>query len=145
MMTGRVEASVGPNTGRRYWARRMIDKAKGAQLPVYGDATWLSLPDGDPVKVASVIVAAESWASLGDDIPGRLTIEVAASYVANKQAEDAAYEARAEAHREAYETVRRGTYEQTRQDVISLDKWRAARIAEAVKPRPGDYRGRSGA
>jgi hypothetical protein len=122
----------------------MIDKAKGAPLPVYGDATWLSLPDGDPLKVAAVVVAAESWAVDGDDIPGHLGIEVAASYVAHKQAEDAAYAANAEAHRVAYETVRRGTYDQTRPGVISLDKWRAARIAEAVKARPGDYPGRSG-
>jgi hypothetical protein len=133
MTTGRVGFSVGPNTGRRYWARRMIDRAKGAPLPVYGDATWLTLPEGDPVRVAAVVVAAEAWASLGDDIPGRLTVEVAASYAANKQAEDAEYVARAKAHRETAPKPAR----------VSFMQRRAAQLAAAA-PREGDYRGRSG-
>jgi hypothetical protein len=133
MTTGRVGFSVGPNTGRRYWARRMIDQAKGAPLPVYGDATWLTLPEGDPVRVAAVVVAAEAWASLGDDIPGRLTVEVAASYAANKQAEDAEYVARANAHRESAPKPAR----------MSFMQRRAAQLAAAT-PRKGDYRRRSG-
>ena len=123
----------GPNTGRRYWARRMIDRAKGAPLPVYGDATWLSLPEGDPVKVAAVVVAAESWQQDADDLGGRLTVQVATSYVANKQAEDAEYVARAKAHRETAPKPARASFLQRR----------AAQLAAAA-PREGDYRGRSG-
>jgi hypothetical protein len=124
--------SVGPNTGRLYWARRMIDKAKGAPLPAYGSATWLTLPEGDAVKVAAVVVAAESWATLGDDIPGRLTVEVAASYTAHKLAEDEDYAARAQAHRES--------------NVVPFSRRRrqssAERVAEARQPRPDDYPGK---
>jgi len=123
--------SVGPNTGRRYWARRMIDKAKGAPLPVYGDAIWLTLPEGNPVKVAAVIVAAEAWATLGDDIPGRLTVEVAAAYTAHKQAEDEEYVARAKAHRDSAPKPVRASFMQRR----------AAQLAAAA-PREGDYPGR---
>jgi hypothetical protein len=124
-----------PNTGRRYWARRMIDKAQGAPLPVYGDATWLTLPEADPVKVAAVIVAAEAWATDGDNIPGRLAVEVASSYVAHKQAEDEDYQARAAAHRES--------------NVVPFNRRRrqstAEQIAEARQPRPGDNQGRGSA
>jgi hypothetical protein len=130
---GYVKASVGPNIGRRYWARRMIDRAKGATLPVYGDATWLTLPEGDPVKVAAVVVAAECWATDGDDIPGRLTVELASSYVATKAVEDAEYVARANAHRESAPKPAR----------MSFMQRRAAQLAAAT-PLKGDYRGRSG-
>ena len=120
-----------PNTGRRYWARRMIDRAKGAPLPVYGDATWLTLPDGDPIKVAAVVVAAGAWAQNGDDIPGRLTVEVAASSAAHKQAEDEGYADRAAAHREQWagRTPRKSFMERRREQL------------EDAKPRPGDYPG----
>jgi hypothetical protein len=111
----------------------MIDKAKAAALPVYGDATWLSLRDGDPVKVAAVIVAAEAWAQDGDDIPGRLAVEVVVAYAANKQAEDAEYVARAKAHRESAPKPGRASFMQRR----------AVQLAEAAK-REGDYAGGSG-
>ncbi len=111
----------------------MVDRAKGAPLPVYGTATWLSLPEGDPVKVAAVVVAAECWASLGDDIPGRLTVEVASSYAANKQAEDETYAANAEAHRESAPGPVR----------MSFMQRRSAQLAAAA-PREGDYRGTQG-
>jgi hypothetical protein len=129
--TSSPDILAAPNMGRRYWARRMIDKAKGAPLPVYGSAEWLSLPDGDAVKVASVVVAAEAWAMDSDDIPSRLAVEVDAARVAHKQAEDAEYAERAKAHRETAPKPAR-----------SFMARRAQQLAEA-QPRDTDYRGRS--
>lgn len=125
--------TLGRSTGRRYWARRMVDKAKGADIPTYGEATWLSLPDGDPVKVAAVVIAAECWAQDGDDIPGRLAVEMAASYAAHKEAEDAAYVAKAKAHRETAPKPVRASFMQRRAEQLA-----------AAAARTGDYTGRAG-
>jgi hypothetical protein len=109
----------------------MIDKAKGAPLPVYGDATWLMLPDGDDVKVAAVIVAAEAWASERDELPTTLAVQVEATRRAFKADEDAAYAERAAAHRERWagRTPRKSFMDRRREQL------------EDAKPRPGDFPG----
>ena len=109
---------------RRYWARRMIDKARGAELPSYGSSAWLMLPDGDPRKVGAVIVAAEAWAQAGDTLELDLRRELANRWFAEKHADDADYAADMLAHRERWQPVAR----------------RFARLAarrEAGPPRPG--------
>jgi hypothetical protein len=62
-----------PTTRRRYWARRMIDKAHGAEIPTYGSPEWACLPEDDARWVAAVVIAAESWARAGDTLEGRPT------------------------------------------------------------------------
>ena len=85
--------------------------------------------------MAAAVVAAEAWAQDGDDIPGRLTVEVAASYAAHKQAEDDDYADRAATHREQWSLRRpqRSFMERRREQL------------EDAKPRSGDYPGNGAA
>jgi len=116
---------------RRYWARRMVDRAKGAELPSYGSAEWFLLPEGDARRVAAVVVAAEAWARAGDDLILDLTRELDARCRAHKLEADREYAGRAAAHRET--APRWGQ---------SFAERRAAQL-EAAKPQPGDFRGRN--
>jgi hypothetical protein len=77
----------------------MIDKAGGAEIPVYGWFLWASLPEGDPRRVAAVVLAAELYAQQSDTLIDDLCREVEAARLAHKQAEDADYQARVAAHR----------------------------------------------
>lgn len=86
---------------RRRWAQRMIQRCPEPP-PKYGTAEWLELPEGDLGRVAAVIIAAEAWALDGDDIEGRLHVEVELEREAFKRAEDAAYLARRDAHRDSW-------------------------------------------
>jgi hypothetical protein len=74
---------------RRQWAQRLI--ARHPSPVTYGSEAFLALPDGHPAKMASLVVAAESWARDGDELEERLRREVLALSRANKLAEDAEY------------------------------------------------------
>jgi hypothetical protein len=80
---------------RRDWARAEVRKLTGgiADPPRYGDPRWLEW-DGDPadahrVRLAALIVAAESWAREGDNIRDRLARDVAAARSEHEQSLDA--------------------------------------------------------
>ena len=90
---------------RRRWAYSLVRRA-AAPVPSYGSSEWLQLPDGTPEKVASVVVAAESWARELDDLPDRLERELDERRRAEKAAEDAEYQARAAAHRRSWRHLR---------------------------------------
>jgi len=96
---------------RRRWALGLIGRAP-TPCPQYGSAEWLALPDGDPRKVGSVVVAAECWAQYGDTLEEDLRAELDAAWLAHKQAEDASYQARAAAHRAEWgdQRLARGAY-----------------------------------
>lgn len=82
---------------RRRWAYGLISRTN-TPPPQYGSPEWLALPDG-PEKVASVVIAAEAWASSGDVLEETLRAQVEAERQAHlKAAEDEAYRA----HRDAW-------------------------------------------
>ena len=54
----------------------MLARVDIANLPKYGDAEWLALPDGDPCKVYPLVIAAEAWAVDGETYPQRLADEL---------------------------------------------------------------------
>lgn len=81
---------------RRAWAYELVSRCVTSP-PSYGSPEWLALPDG-PEKVAAVVIAAECWALDGDKLEERLAAEVDALREGHKAAEDAAYEARRDAH-----------------------------------------------
>jgi hypothetical protein len=91
---------VSPAERRRAWAYAMISRCRKPPAK-YGSPEWLALPDG-PEKVAAVVLAAEAWAIDGDTLLERLEAEVRFEREAFKATEDAAYLARAEAHRQAW-------------------------------------------
>lgn len=63
---------------RRGWASAHIRDAKSrGPIPRYGDHAWHQLTATDPRRWAAIIIAAECWASDGDDIPGRLRRDLA--------------------------------------------------------------------
>jgi hypothetical protein len=74
---------------RQEWAQRLI--ARHPSPPAYGSPEWLELPESHPAKIAAVVIAAECWATDGDELENRLRREVLALSRANKQAEDAEY------------------------------------------------------
>jgi hypothetical protein len=122
-----------PTTRRRYWARRMIDKAHGAGIPTYGSPEWACLPEDDARWVAAVVIAAESWARAGDTLEDDLRREVAdlrAAYLAD---EDEDYRRRAAEHRARWG----GTPSQ------SFSSRRAEQL-RAAEPRPSDRPARGG-
>ena len=119
------------NIGRRYWARRMIDKAGGASIPPYGGHEWLSLPEGDPRKVAAVIVAAESWATAGDHMETDLRREMATMRREHKRRDDEEYADAQQAHREQWEPVAK------RFARLTFLERRALQLADAA-PEGGD-------
>jgi hypothetical protein len=90
---------------RRRWAYRLLRRCE-TPPPLYGSEEWLSLPEGDVRKVGAVIVAAEAWATEGEELPDRLRQELEAAQAAHKAAEDAEYVARREAHREEWRHLR---------------------------------------
>ncbi len=93
---------------RRRWAYLMIQRCT-TPPPSYGSVEWLALPEGSPAKVAAVIIAAEAWASTGDELEAEMRIELDLAWRAHKAAEDAEYLARAQAHRDEWSHLgRRG-------------------------------------
>jgi hypothetical protein len=75
---------------RQEWAAHLIRRG-GADVPTYGSPEWLALPDGHPVKLAGLVIAAECWAQDGDDLERRLRTEVLAVSREHKRSEDAEY------------------------------------------------------
>ena len=118
------------STGRRYWARQLIDKAQ-EPIPSYGSWDWSILPSDDPSRIAAVVISAECWATSADNMEADLRREIEASQVAFKAGEDAAYQESAAAHREKWDKP---------STVKSFTARRAAQLA-AVQPRPDDYLG----
>jgi hypothetical protein len=94
----------------------------------------LALPLNHPARVAATVIAAEAWAEDGDDIAGRLSVELDSARLAFKQAEDADYQARAASHRRSAPRPVRLSFQQRRAEQM-----------QAVEPRPGDFPGRKGA
>ncbi|GAA0986880.1 hypothetical protein GCM10009562_39500 [Nocardioides aquaticus] len=80
----------------RHYTRQAPD------APAFGSAAWLALPDG-PAKIAAVVRAAEAWAMDGDDLQARLRAELEAARLADKRAEDAAWQTQGASHRAAYD------------------------------------------
>lgn len=85
---------------RQEWARHLLAAAPDA--PAYGSPEWLALPEGSPAKVAAVVRAAEAWAVDGDELEGRLRVEVMALSRANKLEDVAEYIADCEAWRQRW-------------------------------------------
>ena len=104
-----------PDTGRRYWARQLIDRAP-KPLPTYGSTDWLQLPTDDPRRIAGVVIAAESWAAGADTLEDDLRREIEALQLAFKAGEDADYKAKAAAHRDRFKHVVIGKYKGSRTD-----------------------------
>ena len=119
-----------PNTGRRFWARQLIDRAP-KPLPMYGSTNWLILAGGDPRRIAAVVIAAECWATSADSMEADLRREIEALQIGFKAGEDAEYQATAAAHRAkcGNSSTLKGFTER-----------RAAQLA-ANQPRPDDYVG----
>ncbi|MDQ3664430.1 MAG: hypothetical protein M3353_07205 [Actinomycetota bacterium] len=82
------------------------------------------------------MAAAEIWAQSGDSLVEDLHREVEAARREFKAREDEDYAERARVHREQYGDL-------GRDGVVVLADRRRRRIAEARKPRPGDYPGRA--
>lgn len=59
---------------RRRWAAEILRVA--SDVPSYGSPEFLQLDDGDARKVASVVRAAECWATAGDDYPWITELEL---------------------------------------------------------------------
>lgn len=97
----------------------------------YGSPEWCQLNPADPMRLAAVFVAAESWASQADTLVEDLRAEVASLSRAHKRLEDAEYVARAASHREQWSGVPVGR---------SFTERRRQQLEDA-KPRPGDFKG----
>jgi len=131
------ETSLAPSapevTARRSWSYRLVSRC-ATPPPIFGTREWLELPEGTPAKIASVVVAAESWARELDDLPERLEHELDERRRAEKAAEDAEYQARAAAHRRDWRHLR---------VVEPYADRRDRELAEAIY-RPADADGRPG-
>jgi hypothetical protein len=129
-----VQPPPDPITVRRRWAYTLIRRCQKPPAR-YGSRSWLALPEADPAKVAAVVVAAEAWARMGDELEADVHREVDEARRAHKAAEDVDYQARAEAHRENHKDLPTGR---------SFAERRAAQLA-AIEPRPGDFTGQGSA
>ena len=116
-----------PSTGRRYWARTLIDRSP-KPIPTYGSTDWLQLPLDDPRRIAGVVIAAESWAAGADTLEDDLRREIEALQLGFKAGEDADYQAKAAAHRDRFKHVVIGKYGGRRTDQIDT-----AAIREQLK------------
>ena len=117
-----------PETGRRYFARQLTDKAQGP-IPTYGSKKFLMADDA--TKLGSMAVAAECWAAGADTLEDDLRREIDALQIGFKAGEDATYREAATAHRDRFKHVVIGRYRGRRTDQIDT----------AAMPRPGDYVG----
>jgi hypothetical protein len=87
---------VSPAERRRAWAFGYTSRCPSPP-PAYGSPEWCALPDG-PEKVAAVVIAAEALV-IYDEL---IDMEMESYRLAAKQGEDAAFRARAAAHRESW-------------------------------------------
>lgn len=118
-----------PSTGRRTWARALIDRATGP-IPSYGSTEFLMADDA--TKLGSMAVAAEAWASDSENLEDDLRRETEAFRLGFKAAEDQEYQQAAAAHRERL----------SKQYGVSTSfAERRRRQLEAVNPREGDFTG----
>jgi len=122
--------SVVTGARRRRWAYSIMRRT-AEPPPSYGSSEWLALPEGDPARVAGVVVAADCWARAGDTLEDDLRLEVHTARLAHKRAEDAEYRQRAEAHRETWSAPTR---------LASFADRRRTQL-DAVAPRAGDHPG----
>jgi hypothetical protein len=79
-----------PVTAREAWARALIQNGRklSGRLPLYGSAAWERLPDGDPLRVASTVAAAEAWYTEANDFDrfkANLAIELQVRRAAEEQ------------------------------------------------------------
>ncbi len=118
---------------RRRWAYSLIRRAT-SPAPKYGSAAWCALPDDDPAKIAAALVAAECWATDGDNLEQRLADEMALLRDGFKREEDREYQARYEAHRRTAPRFSTRPFAERRAEQMA-----------AAAPREGDYPGRNGA
>ncbi|TDW65616.1 DUF2742 domain-containing protein [Kribbella pratensis] len=126
---------------RRAWAKAMVahitdPTTTPAGLPAYGSPNWAALADDDPHKLAAAVIAAECWATDQDELPDRLCDELANQ----REAFEAAWEAHwaflfADAVNVARAAARPAAF--TLRAHYATPQ--AARIADARRPRPGDY------
>jgi len=117
---------------RRCWASSLIRRA-GKPPPSYGSPEWLALPEGSPAKVASVVVAAEAWAVDGDDIPERMRRDLADVRRAERHQDDELFTANVVPMVQALAS---------RPDLgTTYAERRTRELADAMKPRPGDFPG----
>jgi len=131
-----MTAAIAPEVAaRRSWAYRLLRRCPQPP-PIYGSAEWLGLPEGDPAKVAAVVVAAECWATEGDELPERLALELENARAAFKLETDRDYVERYQSHRAEWSRL-----SQTSKSFAE----RRAEQPSSVKPRPGDYTGRGSA
>ena len=121
-----------PSTGRRYWARQLIERQTPTR-PIYGSTAWLMLDSEHPDKIAACVVAAECWATQGDNLEDDLRREVEALRVGDKKAEDREYLESFASH------IKRSGGR-----VLSSFEERRRRQLEAAKPREGDHPGGPG-
>lgn len=120
-----------PSTGRRYWARNLLDAAP-RPIKTYGSTEWLMLADDDPAKLAGAVLAAEAWASDWENLEDDLRREVEAFRLGFKAGEDQEYQQAAAAHRAKLNK---------RHGVTTSFQERRRRQLEAVTPREGDHLG----
>lgn len=90
---------------RRRWANALIRRCPDPP-PSYGTAAWLALPEGSAARIASAVIASESWATEGDHLEDRMRAEIEGLRIGHKREEDAEYCARRDAWRD--EQSRRG-------------------------------------
>ena len=137
---GRIETSLTAPVDRRLvaarrrWAYGLVRRCPEPP-PSFGSAAWLALPEG-AAKVAAVVIAAESWATEGDELPEQLARELENARAGFKLAEDADYQDRAQAHR--------AEWSRFPSSGKSFAERRAVQLA-SVKPRTGDYTGKGSA
>ncbi|MGI8578631.1 MAG: hypothetical protein ACR2KG_12140 [Nocardioidaceae bacterium] len=122
----------GARRARRSWSYRLIRKAM-APVPPFGSREWVDLPEGSAERIASVVVAAEAWATDRDELPAHLAYELDAMRAESKRLDDDAYVARYRAHRRDFKAPTRPSFAERR----------AAQL-EGESPRPGDFVGAGG-
>lgn len=90
---------------RKRWAYSLIRRT-ASPPPAYGTPEWLALSDSDPAKVAAVVVAAEAWTGQMDTMAEDIIRELDERRRVDKELDDAAYQARAAAHRKEWKHLR---------------------------------------
>lgn len=129
------------NIARRTWAKAMVATITDpTRLPTYGTPHWAALADDDPRKLAAAVLAAECWATDLDELPDRVRRDLDAARAAHEAAEDARWT-------EAFEQARQIAHAQASPAAFALRAHyattQAERIADARRPRPGDYPGQN--
>jgi hypothetical protein len=85
---------LAPDTGPvPAWSAQLLARGGGQAVPEYGTPEWAALDDGDPVKVAATVAAAEAWRAYTHPaaVADRLRLELdAARHQAAVEAEAAA-------------------------------------------------------